>query len=58
MVMSQGQHAGQNNNINIRNKFFERMENFKYLGRTLTNQNSVREEIKSRMKSGDACIIR
>ena len=31
------------------------MEQFKYLGTTLANQNSVREEIKSRMKSGNAC---
>ena len=31
------------------------MEEFKYLGTTLTNQNSVEEEIKSRLKSGSAC---
>ena len=31
------------------------MEDFKYLGRTLTNQNSIQEEIKSRLKSGNAC---
>jgi len=30
-------------------------EEFKYLGTTLTNQNSVAEEIKSRLKSGNAC---
>jgi len=33
----------------------ERMEEFKYLGRTLTYQNSIQEEIKSRLKSGNAC---
>jgi len=27
------------------------------LGTTLTNQNSVEEEIKSRWKSGNACYI-
>ena len=27
----------------------------KYLGTTLTEQNSIQEEIKSRMKSGNAC---
>ena len=27
----------------------------KYFGTTLTNQNSVQEEIKSRLKSGNAC---
>ena len=31
------------------------MEEFKYLGTTLTNQNSIPEEIKSRLKSGIAC---
>jgi hypothetical protein len=28
---------------------------FKYLGTTLTNQNYIQEEIKSRLKSGNAC---
>ena len=31
------------------------MEEFKYLGTTLTNQNSFHEEIKSRLKLGNAC---
>jgi len=30
------------------NGSFERVEEFKYLGKTLTNQNSIQEEIKSR----------
>jgi len=29
--------------------------NFKYLGTTLTHQNSIAEEIKNRLKSGNAC---
>ena len=32
------------------------MEGFKYLGTTLTNQNSIPEDIKSRLRSGNACI--
>ena len=28
---------------------------FKYLGTTLTNKNSIQEEIKSRLKLGNAC---
>jgi hypothetical protein len=34
---------------------FERVEEFRYLGTTLTDKNSVQEEIKSRLKSGSAC---
>ena len=31
------------------------MEDFKYLGKILTNQDSTYEETKSRLKSGNAC---
>jgi hypothetical protein len=31
------------------------VEQFKYLGTNLTNQNSIQEEIKSRLKLGSAC---
>jgi hypothetical protein len=55
MVMSRNQNAGHNHNINIDNKSFQRVEEFKYLGATLTNQNSIHEEIKSRLTSGNAC---
>jgi hypothetical protein len=55
MVMSRDQNAGQNSNIQIGNKSFETVEQFKYLGTTLTNQSSIYEEIKSRLKSGNAC---
>ena len=34
---------------------FERLEQFKYLGTTSTNQNSIQKEIKSRLKLGNAC---
>ena len=37
------------------NSTIERVEEFKYLGTTLTNQNSIAEEIKSRWKSGNTC---
>jgi hypothetical protein len=53
--MSPHQNAGQNGNMQIDNKLFETVEQFKYLGKTLTKQNPIHEEIKSRMKSGNAC---
>jgi hypothetical protein len=37
------------------NKSSETVEQFKYWGTTLTNQNSIYEEIQSRLKSGNAC---
>jgi hypothetical protein len=37
-------------NIKIDNSSFKRVEEFKYLGTTLTNQNSLQEGIKSRLK--------
>jgi sorting nexin-29 len=58
MVMSRNQNAGHNHNINVDNKSFERVEEFKYLGATLTNQNSIHEEIKSRLESGMLALIR
>jgi hypothetical protein len=55
MVMSRDQNAGQNGNIQIGNKSFGTLEQFKYLGTTLTNQNSIHEEVKSRWKSANVC---
>ena len=34
---------------------FERAKDFKYCGRTLTNQNYIQEEIKRKLNSGNAC---
>jgi len=41
--------------MKIDNISFERVEQFKYLGTNLMNQNSVQEEIKRRLKSGNPC---
>ena len=43
--MSPDQNAGRSHSIKIDNISFERVEEFKYLGTTLTNQNSIQEEI-------------
>ena len=55
MVMSRGQNAGRSHVMETDNSSFERVEEFKYLGTTLTNKNSIQEEIKSRLKLGNAC---
>jgi len=55
IVMSRDQNAGRRHSIKIDNSSFERAEEFKYLGTSLTNQNSIPEEIKSRVKSGNVC---
>ena len=52
---SRDQNAGRIQSVRIDNSTFERVEEFKYLGTTLTNQNSIVEEIKSRLRSGNAC---
>ena len=54
-VMPRVQNAGRSHNIKIRNRSFERAGQFKYLATALTKQNSIREEIKNRLKSGNAC---
>jgi len=55
MIRSRDQNAGRSHIIKTENSCFESVEEFKYLGTILTNQNSIREEIKSRLKSGYAC---
>jgi len=55
MVMSRNQDAGRSYSIRIDNSSFEGVEESRYLGTTFTNQNSIQEEIKSRLKSGNAC---
>ena len=51
MIMPRDQNAGRIYSMMIDNSSIERVEKFKYLGTTLTNKNSIQEEIKSRLKS-------
>ena len=55
MTVSREQNAGRIHSMKIDSSSIERVEEFKYLGTTLTNQNSSQEEIKSRLKLGNAC---
>jgi hypothetical protein len=55
MLGSRCQKAGQRQSIKIGNRSFERVAKFKYLGTTLTDENCLHEEIKSRLNSGKAC---
>ena len=56
MVMSRDQKAGPSHSWKIDNSSLARVEEFKYYGTTLKNQNSIQEEIKSRLNSGTACF--
>jgi len=49
--MSQDRTAERSHNTKMDNNSLERVEQFIYLGRTITNQNCIQEEIKSRLKS-------
>jgi len=57
MVMFRDQNVGRSHNLKMDNSSFERVEMFKHLRTTLTNKNSIQEEIKSRLKSGNACYL-
>ena len=45
MVMSRDRNAGRGDSVKIDNSSIERVEEFKYLGTTLRDQNSLEEEI-------------
>jgi len=55
MIMSRDQNAGRSHSMKTDNSSIERVEEFNDLGTKLTNQNSIQEEIKSKLKLGNAC---
>jgi hypothetical protein len=46
-----------NAHIKIGSNSYEKVKAFKYLRSLLTNQNSIQEEIKCRLKAGNSCFI-
>jgi len=55
VVMSRDRNAGETHSMEADNNSFEWVEAFKYLGTTLTDQNTIVKQINSRLKSGIAC---
>jgi hypothetical protein len=55
MLMSRSQKTGQKYSIKIANRSFEEVAKFRYLGTTLTDQNHMHKEIKSRLNLGNGC---
>ena len=54
-VMSPDHYAGRSHNIKIQNSSVKRVEQFKYLGTTITNKHYTQEDIKGKLKSGNFC---
>jgi hypothetical protein len=53
--LSRHPNSGQNRNLTTANESFEKVAKLKYMGTTLTNQNDIHDEIKSRLNLGNAC---
>jgi hypothetical protein len=55
VLVSRCEKVGQKHSVKIVSRCFEVVAKFKYLGTTLTDQNCMNEEIKSRLNSGNTC---
>jgi len=55
MVICRDQNAGRNHNIKIYNCSFGKVGQLNLFGENLNDVDSVQEEIKTRLKSGNAC---
>jgi hypothetical protein len=53
MIISRDQNTVRRHKIEFYNSSLDSVEQFKYLKRNLTNQNSIHEEIKCGLKSGN-----
>ena len=56
--MSREQTAGLSHTMKVANSSIERVDEFKYLGTTLTNQNSIQEEIKEQIEVRECLLPR
>jgi hypothetical protein len=56
MLVSRCQKAGQRQSTKIRNRSFESVTKFKYLGTTLTDQNCIHEENTSRLSQRQSLL--
>jgi len=56
MVTSRDQNAGRSRSIKTDNSSFESVQHFQIFGNNLKVLNSIQEELKSRLKSGNACF--
>jgi hypothetical protein len=56
VVKSRNWHAERDHGMIVHNSSFERVEQFKYFGTTLTNQNSIQEEIKEQIEVRE-CLL-
>jgi hypothetical protein len=54
MLLVRQQNVGQNHDIQIANRSFKNVAQFKDFGITATNQNFIQEEVKRRLNSGNA----
>jgi hypothetical protein len=55
MSLACQQYAGQNHDMKTGSRSFENVAQFRYLGKTVTNQNLNQEDIKRRLNLGNAC---
>ena len=55
MAVSRDQNTGRIHSMKTDNSSIVRVEEFRYLGTISTNQNSIEEQIKCRLKLGNAC---
>jgi hypothetical protein len=56
-MLCRHKNADQIHDIKVGNRFFENMAQFKYLGKTVSNENLIQEEIERRKNFGNVATI-